>query len=141
MKIKLLICYIGAGALGPACTFSLVGDSVFGNPQVSRFCRLCWSSFGVLVLFRSHSLSPNSSIRLPKLHLLFTDPKKPNNIRAKGKIVESFAEVKQNRYWRSMEERNWVEEGWGGVGAGGSYVGKAGKREGRLAGGAVSRTF
>ena len=37
MKVKLLICYIYVGVLGQANAFSLVGDSVSGSPQVSRF--------------------------------------------------------------------------------------------------------
>jgi hypothetical protein len=33
MKIKLSICYIGAGCLGPAHVCSLVGGPVSGSPQ------------------------------------------------------------------------------------------------------------
>ena len=64
MKAKLLISYIHTGGLGTACDCYLVDDSV-------KVSVLCWSSYGVPVLFSSLNHSPNFSLKLLELHLMF----------------------------------------------------------------------
>ena len=70
MKTKVHICYIHVRGLGPAHICSLVRSSVFGSPQGSRLV----DSVGLpveLYPFRALSLSHDSFIRFPKLHLVF----------------------------------------------------------------------
>jgi hypothetical protein len=47
METKLSICYIYEAGRGQALGCSLVGDSVSGSPQASRFVDSVWSSCGL----------------------------------------------------------------------------------------------
>jgi hypothetical protein len=68
MKIKLNICYICAG-VQPMYALWLAVQSL-GAPKGPGYLILLVFC-GVPVLFLSLNPSPNSSIRLPKLHLMF----------------------------------------------------------------------
>ena len=70
MKTKLLICYICAEGLGPACICSLVGDSDSGNFQGYRLVTVLVFLWGSCPLPVSWSFL-NSSTGLPELHLMF----------------------------------------------------------------------
>jgi hypothetical protein len=67
MKTKLLVCYIYVEGLGPAHPHSLVFESPQGSRIVYSVC------LPVEFLFSSGPsiFLPNSSVRLPELHLLF----------------------------------------------------------------------
>jgi hypothetical protein len=69
LKTKLHICLVylcvACGARSSPCSLSL------WEPPRVQVSWLCWSSCGVPVLFMSLSFSPNSSPRLPELHLMF----------------------------------------------------------------------
>jgi len=71
LKTKLHICYTCAEALVlPMLMLWLVVLSL-GAPKC-QFSSLCWSSYGVPVLFGFLNLSLNSTSRFPKLHLIFS---------------------------------------------------------------------
>ena len=72
METKLLICYICAKGLGPACAHSLVGGSVSERLQGSRLVDSVDLPVESLSFcpFRPLNLSPNSLVRLPELHLM-----------------------------------------------------------------------
>jgi hypothetical protein len=53
MKTKLHIFYMCAEILSPSCALSLVGSLVTWSPQKKLVTFLCWSSWGVPVLFGS----------------------------------------------------------------------------------------
>ena len=57
--------------LGPSCVCCLVGGSDSWELPVVQVSWLYWASCGVPIPFRAFNISQSSSIRVPKLHLMF----------------------------------------------------------------------